>query len=149
MCLSHTNTTFVDWKWFQVWGQDIINPTIIILGGFCIVMILLHVALSVITWKDIKIEPVSIQIKERNYDYIWDATIFLYVKFNFFYNNKWLQYVHFALFGPISQWFANCNTCLQFDTTVCMHLDRKCWFWHNTIKCTYNKAPETGDFASL
>lgn len=37
-----------------------IRLSIIILGGFCIVMILLHVALSVITWKDIKIEPVSI-----------------------------------------------------------------------------------------
>lgn len=53
-----------------------------------------------------------------------------------FFNSKWLPNVHFALYGPISQWFANCNTCLQLYKTVCMHFDRICWFWHNTMKCT-------------
>lgn len=47
-----------------------IRLSIFIVGGFCIVVILLHVSLSVITWNDIKIELVSIQIEERNYDFI-------------------------------------------------------------------------------
>lgn len=54
---------------FYDWTSSI-RLSIIILGGFCIVMILLHVSLSVITWNDIKIELVSIHIEERNYDYI-------------------------------------------------------------------------------
>lgn len=47
-----------------------IRLSIIILGVFCIVMILLHVSLSVIMRNDMKIEPVSIQIEEINYDSI-------------------------------------------------------------------------------
>nr|XP_034316721.1 cell death abnormality protein 1-like [Crassostrea gigas] len=53
---------------FYDWTSSI-RLSIILLGGFCIVMILLHVSLSVITWNDIKIELVSIHIEERNYDY--------------------------------------------------------------------------------
>lgn len=52
-----------------------IRLSIIILGVFCIVMILLHVSLSVIMQNDMKIEPVSIQIEEINYDSIWDTMI--------------------------------------------------------------------------
>lgn len=72
VCVSVTQTQhlFIEYDSKVDDRTSSIRLSIIILGGFCIVMILLHVSLSVITWKDIKIEPVSIQMEERNYDYI-------------------------------------------------------------------------------
>lgn len=47
-----------------------IRLSIIILGCLCIVLILLHAILSVITWNKIQLKPFFIQIEQRNNDFI-------------------------------------------------------------------------------
>lgn len=87
VCVSVTQTQhlFIEYDFKVDDRTSSIRLSIIILGGFCIVMILLHVSLSVITWhNNVKIEPVFIQIEERNIHFIWDTMILLYMKFNFF-----------------------------------------------------------------
>lgn len=73
VCVSVTQTQhlFIEYDFKVDDRTSSIRLSIIILGGFCIVMILLHVSLSVITWhNNVKIEPVFIQIEERNIHFI-------------------------------------------------------------------------------
>lgn len=150
MCLSHTNTTFVHWKWFQVWGQDIINPTLYhysrrFLHRHDIVTCLLvcHYVERYKNWTCLYTNGgKKLRLYLRYYDFaVREIQLFFITT-----NDCSTCTLHYS--GKYQNDSA-CNTCLQFDTTVCMHFDRKCWFWHTTIKCTYCKAPETGDFASL
>lgn len=60
-----------------------IRLSIFILGGLCIVMILLHLSFSVIIRNILQFEPFFIQIEERNHNFIWYNSILVYVIFIF------------------------------------------------------------------